>query len=90
MHTALSPAKDTVLKSSDGVRILSGLTISHGIFHFMQQSFAVMLPAIREAFGISPIQVGALMTAGEIAKGISSLPGGVISDRLRRFQGISV
>jgi len=47
-----------------------------------------MLPAIKETFVISPIQIGALMTAKEIAMGISSLPGGVISDRLKRYRGI--
>lgn len=51
----------------------------------MQQSFAVMLPAIKETFGISPIEIGALMAAREIAMGVSSLPGGVLSDRLGRF-----
>ncbi len=84
MRTALSTAED----SRDGVRILTGFTIAHGIFHFMQQSFAVMLPAIKETFGISPIQIGALMTAKEIAMGVSSLPGGVVSDRLKRYRGI--
>ena len=54
----------------------------------MQQSFAVMLPAIKETFGISAMAIGALMAAKEIAMGISSLPGGVLSDRLRRFRGI--
>ncbi|UCD77223.1 MAG: MFS transporter [Desulfobacterales bacterium] len=54
----------------------------------MQQSFAVMLPAIKETFGISAVAIGGLMTAREIAMGISSLPGGVLSDRLRRFRGI--
>ena len=67
MNTALSIAKDSALKSRDDVRILTGFTIAHGIFHFMHQSFAVMLPAIKEAFGISPIQIGALMTAKEFA-----------------------
>jgi len=67
---------------------LTAFTIAHGIFHFMQQSFAVMLPAIKETFGISAIQIGALMTAKEIAMGVSSLPGGVLSDRLRRYRGI--
>lgn len=68
--------------------MLTGFTIAHGIFHFMQQSFSVMLPAIKETFGINPIQIGALITAREIAMGVSSLPGGVISDRLRRYRGI--
>ena len=88
MTTALSVANDSVKISRSGVKILTGFTIAHGIFHFMQQSFAVMLPAIRETFGISAIQIGALMTAKEIAMGVSSLPGGVLSDRLRRYRGI--
>jgi len=88
MTIALSAAKESVEISRSGVKILTGFTIAHGIFHFMQQSFAVMLPAIRETFGISAIQIGALMTAKEIAMGVSSLPGGVLSDRLRRYRGI--
>ena len=88
MNDALSAAGSSVQTSRSGVKILTGFTISHGIFHFMQQSFAVMLPAIKETFGISAVAIGALMTAREIAMGVSSLPGGVLSDRLRRFRGI--
>jgi len=88
MTPAFSAANDSVETSRGAVRILAGFTIAHGIFHFMQQSFAVMLPAIKAAFGINPIQIGALMSAKEIAMGVSSLPGGVLSDRLRRFREI--
>jgi MFS family permease len=87
MNTALSAANDRLKQSVGGVRILTGFTIAHGVFHFMQQSFAVMLPAIKETFGISAGAIGALMAAREIAMGVSSLPGGVLSDRLRRFRG---
>ncbi|MEE8442844.1 MAG: hypothetical protein V3S37_03770, partial [Dehalococcoidia bacterium] len=40
--------------------ILIGLTGSHGIFHWITQSFFVMLPEVRTAFGLSPVQVGAI------------------------------
>ena len=70
------------------VRILSAFTIAHGVFHFMQQSFSVMLPAIKEAFGINAVAIGALMSAREISMGLFSLPGGVLADRLRRYRGI--
>ena len=53
----------------------------------MQQSFSVMLPAIKETFGVNPVQIGAMMMAREIAMGVSSLPGGVISDRLKAYRG---
>jgi FSR family fosmidomycin resistance protein-like MFS transporter len=88
MNNVISAANRSVETSRSGFKILTGFTVSHGIFHFMQQSFAVMLPAIKESFGISAVAIGALMTAREIAMGISSLPGGVLSDRLRRFRGI--
>jgi FSR family fosmidomycin resistance protein-like MFS transporter len=88
MLTASPTSQDSVERKRSGIAVLTGLTFGHGIFHFMQQSFAVMLPAIKETFGISPIQIGALMTAREIAMGVSSLPGGVLSDRLRRYRGI--
>jgi hypothetical protein len=52
MSDALSVTNNAVEKARGGVRILSGFTIAHGVFHFMQQSFAVMLPAIKEAFGM--------------------------------------
>ena len=68
--------------------ILWGLTAAHGIFHFMSQSFSVMIPAIKETFGISPVQVGAIITAKELAAGISSLPGGIMSDYLRRYRSL--
>lgn len=88
MYPLSSSAFDFIKKNRGEIAILIGFTFGHGIFHFMQQSFAVMLPAIKETFGINAIQIGALMTAREIAMGASSLPGGVLSDRLRRHRGI--
>lgn len=67
--------------------ILSMMSVSHGIFHFMAQSFSVMLPAIKEAFGINPVQVGALITVRTLASGLASLPGGIISDYFRHHRG---
>jgi FSR family fosmidomycin resistance protein-like MFS transporter len=88
MNKVLSVANHSVESSRSGAKVLTGFTIAHGIFHFMQQSFSVMLPAIKETFGINAVAIGALMTAREIAMGLSSLPGGVLSDRLRRFRGV--
>ena len=68
--------------------ILTGLTTAHGIFHFISQSFSVMLPGIKQTFGINPVQVGAIITAKELAAGLASLPGGVAWDYLRRYRGL--
>lgn len=53
---------------------------SHAVFHFLAQSFAVLLPSIQQTFGVTPIQIGALITVREIAIGLISLPGGILSD----------
>ena len=67
--------------------LLSIFSASHGIFHFMSQSFSVMLPTIKETFGINPVQVGVLITAKTLAGGLASLPGGIASDYFRRYRG---
>jgi MFS family permease len=66
---------------------LTILSATHGIFHFMTQSFSVMLPTIKEAFGINAVQIGLLITVKTIAGGLTSLPGGIISDYFRRHRG---
>ncbi len=68
--------------------ILIGLTGSHGIFHWITQSFFVMLPEVRTAFGLSPVQVGAITALRQITSGIVTLPGGVLADMLHRHWGL--
>ncbi|MEW6670675.1 MAG: MFS transporter [Thermodesulfobacteriota bacterium] len=84
---------ETVSTGAAGFRqgsylILTCFFFSHATFHFMAQSFSVMLPVVKTSFQITPIQVGAIMTAHNLAAGISSLPGGVLSDFLRRYQAL--
>jgi FSR family fosmidomycin resistance protein-like MFS transporter len=66
--------------------ILFCFFLSHGAFHFMSQSFSVMLPAVKDTFEINPVQIGAIITAKELAAGLSSLPGGMLSDYLRHYR----
>jgi MFS family permease len=66
--------------------ILSFFFLTHGIFHFMSHSFAVMLPAVKDTFSITPVQVGAIITVKELAGGLVALPGGVLSDYLRQYR----
>jgi len=68
--------------------ILTCFFFSHATFHFMSQSFSVMLPSVKTTFGINPIQVGAIITAHELAAGLSALPGGILSDYLRRHRAL--
>jgi predicted MFS family arabinose efflux permease len=84
---------DHVTEERQGLRrtapfILSALSGGHGIFHWFTQSFFVMLPAVVATFGLSGIQVGAIATTREMVSGIVALPGGVVTDMLRRHWGL--
>ena len=68
--------------------ILSGLSGGHGVFHWFSQSFFVMLPEVVATFGLSGLQVGAIATTREVVSGIIALPGGVVTDMIRRQWGL--
>ena len=68
--------------------ILTGLSVGHGIFHWFSQSFFVMLPQVVAAFGLSGLQVGAIPATREVISGIIALPGGVVTDMVRRHWGL--
>ena len=71
-----------------GRTIMPGLASGHVVFHWIVQSFIVVLPEIQAAFGLSAVGVGGLLSAREVAAGIVALPGGVAVDIIRRFWGL--
>ena len=40
------------LTKKERFALLSVLTVAHGIFHFMSQSFSVMLPSIKQTLSL--------------------------------------
>ena len=68
--------------------ILPGLSVGHVVFHWIVQSFVVVLPEIQASFGLSPVGVGGVMTARELAAGVVALPGGIVVDVVRRYWGL--
>ena len=68
--------------------IIGGLTSGHGVFHWIAQSFIVVLPEVRELLlGGSTVAASSIQTTREIASGVVALPGGVLTDALRRYWG---
>ena len=68
--------------------IIGGLTSGHGVFHWIAQSFIVVLPEVRDLLlGGSVIAVTSIQTTREVMSGVVSLPGGVLTDALRRYWG---
>ena len=67
--------------------VISSLSAGHGVFHWFNQSFLVVLPEIKRTFGLSNVQVGAITATREMTSGLITLPGGVFTDRFRRYWG---
>ncbi|MCH7712978.1 MAG: MFS transporter [Chloroflexi bacterium] len=68
--------------------MITGLATGHAVFHWVMQSFVVVLPEIQAAFGLSAVGVGGILASRELASGIIRLPGGVVADVLRRHWGL--
>jgi MFS family permease len=86
-------APEMAVEGRTGVRrgaafIISGLSSGHGVFHWISQSFIVMLPEIRDVLlGGSNIAATSIQSTREISSGVVALPGGVLTDALRRYWG---
>ena len=68
--------------------IIGGLTSGHGVFHWIAQSFIVVLPEVRDLLlGGSTVAVTSIQSTREVVSGVVALPGGVLTDALRRYWG---
>ena len=86
--TQTTPKVDRSHLPLGGRTIMPGLASGHVVFHWIVQSFIVVLPEIQAAFGLSAVGVGGLLSAREIAAGVVALPGGVAVDIVRRYWGL--
>ena len=87
-ETVPTQLKDRSHLPLGGRTIMPGLAVGHVVFHWVVQSFIVVLPEIQAAFGLSAVGVGGLLSAREVAAGIVALPGGVAVDIIRRYWGL--
>ena len=67
--------------------MVSALATGHVAFHWIIQSFVVVLPEIQRTFGLNAVGVGGVLTMRELASGLVTLPGGVVVDMLRKWWG---
>ena len=68
--------------------MMPGLATGHATFHWILQSFAVILPEIQMAFGLNAVGAAGVMSARDLASGLIALPGGVVVDIVRRYWGV--
>ncbi|MCH7605971.1 MAG: MFS transporter, partial [Chloroflexi bacterium] len=88
VHTGHAVAEESPGMRGTATFILSGLSGGHGVFHWFTTSFFVMLPRVVEAFALSGTQVGLIATTREVVSGTIALPGGIVTDMLRRHWGM--
>ena len=67
--------------------MVTALATGHVAFHWIIQSFVVVLPEIQRTFGLNAVGVGGVLTMRELASGLVTLPGGVVIDMLRKWWG---
>ncbi|MCY4555502.1 MAG: MFS transporter [Chloroflexi bacterium] len=86
-------AAPSVVEGRTGFRrgaafIIGGLSSGHGVFHWIAQSFIVVLPEVRDLLlAGNTFAAGSIQGVREIASGVVALPGGVLTDALRRYWG---
>jgi MFS family permease len=86
-HAAHGEAHEPHGIRRSGAFILSGISGGHGVFHWFANSFLVMLPKVQEHFGLTGLEYGAISSTREVVSGLVALPGGVVTDMVRRHWG---
>lgn len=67
--------------------ILTILALGHGVSHWIDQSFPVLLPTIASSLGLGTFQIGIIAYVRQIGFGVGSIPG-LLVDMLRKYWGI--
>ena len=65
--------------------MVSSLAVGHVGFHWILQSFVVVVPEIQHTFGLNGVGVGGIQAVRELTSGLITLPGGVVVGMLRRW-----
>ena len=65
--------------------MVTALAVGHVGFHWILQSFVVVVPEIQHTFGLNGGGVGGIQAVRELTSGLITLPGGVVVGMLRRW-----
>ena len=68
--------------------LMIGLAMGHGVKHFYQQAFLLLIPSFKAAMGLTDVQVGLFGTARTISSSIMNMPAGIIADLWRSKVGL--
>jgi MFS family permease len=61
-----------------------GLAVGHGVKHFCQSAWLILMPEVRAALSLSDVAVGGIFTAQQIVGGVTNVPAGILTDMFRK------
>ncbi len=71
-------------RASSNNRLMVWLSAGHGVKHFHQQGFLLLLPHIKDSLGLTDIAVGGIVGMRSLAMGAMNIPAGILTDMFRR------
>lgn len=85
-------ASETTIEGPKDLRLtarvmVTALAVGHVAFHWILQSFVVLVPEIQQTFGLNGVGVGGIQAVRELTSGLITLPGGVVVGMVRRWWG---
>ena len=85
-------ASETTIEGTKDLRLtarvmVTALAVGHVAFHWILQSFVVLVPEIQQTFGLNGVGVGGIQAVKELTSGLITLPGGVLVGMVRRWWG---
>ena len=85
-------ASETATEGTKDLRLtarvmVTALAVGHVAFHWILQSFVVLVPEIQQTFGLNGVGVGGIQAVKELTSGLITLPGGVVVGMVRRWWG---
>ena len=85
-------ASETTIEGTKDLRLtarvmVTALAVGHVAFHWILQSFVVLVPEIQQTFGLNGVGVGVIQAVRELTSGLITLPGGVVVGMVRRWWG---
>jgi MFS family permease len=70
--------------SGQNLFVLTMLALGHTLMHSVQQGWYIVLPSVKETFGLSDVQYGAVESVRSAANSMVQFPSGAVSDILRK------
>lgn len=83
----MTPPESAASPDASRRYMVPGLAAGHATFHWIIQSVTVILPEIQAYFMLSGVGAAGIVSARELAAGLIALPGGVVTDIVRRHWG---